>query len=192
MAILNSIYEVNSWLNRNNIQNYIIRQDNSVDVRGNVDISNRGIYEIPVKFNIVNGSFNCSGNKMLDLTGSPILVYGDFDCSNNKIISLRGGPSHVYGTMDCSNNRLTTLQHAPLHVEENFWANNNELQHVLFFPEFVGKEFSLEANRALTYLQHIKSFPDLQGYRQVIIDEFDLTNFIKSKIPQTKVRIKPY
>ena len=51
-----------------------------------------GQTEIPYKFNIVNGSFDCSWNNMTSLRNAPNKVTGKFDCSWNNISSIEGIP----------------------------------------------------------------------------------------------------
>ena len=80
------------------IKNYTINSDGTIDVDGDVNLSNyrnrpmgglpcSKLKKLPLKFRKVNGFFNCSGNELISLVGSPISV-GDFNCSYNKLNSL--------------------------------------------------------------------------------------------------------
>ena len=104
---------------RYKIKNYTINKDYSIDVEGNVSLSDHDMivkyffgeityYRLPIKFNRVNGRFNCSNCNLKSLEGSP--KYADsFDCSNNKLRSLVGGPTHVR-TYDFSLNNVRSLE----------------------------------------------------------------------------------
>ena len=52
---------------------------------GDVDLSNRGLTKLPVKFREVGGYFYCSHNSLTSLEGAPQEVNGNFYCSHNKL-----------------------------------------------------------------------------------------------------------
>lgn len=97
------------------IENYTINPDGSIDVSGNVCLSDKNLTRIPIKFNKVYGYFDCSYNFITSLEGCPREVYRYFDCSDNeKITSLECGPEIVYGTFYCNfNNLLITTKGFP-------------------------------------------------------------------------------
>ena len=67
------------------IRNYTINDDGSIDVNGNVDLRNKQLTKLPLKFGFVSGNFNCSHNQLTTLEGCPRQVGGYFDCSCNKV-----------------------------------------------------------------------------------------------------------
>ena len=77
------------------ITNYTINTDGSIDVDGDVDISVKGLREIPIKFNKITGGFYCDNNKLTSLEGGPKSVGGHFYCSDNKLTSLEGAPQSI-------------------------------------------------------------------------------------------------
>jgi hypothetical protein len=70
------------------IKNYTINPDGSIDVDGDVDLNNRGLSKLPLKFGIVSANFYCYNNRLTTLEGSPREVGGNFDCHNNQLTSL--------------------------------------------------------------------------------------------------------
>lgn len=80
--------EIHLICGKYNIQNYSINSDGSIDVDGNLNIVNRNLYTIPIKFNKVSGYFDCSWNNLISLENSPIEVGGDFICDFNRLKSL--------------------------------------------------------------------------------------------------------
>jgi hypothetical protein len=81
-----------------NIKNYIINDNLIVDINTEVvDISFMGLTEIPVKFGIIKGYFNCAYNKLTTLKNAPIEVNDNFYCSNNELINLNGIPKIIKG-----------------------------------------------------------------------------------------------
>ena len=109
------------------ITNYTINDDYSIDVNGNVFLNGRELSKLPLKFNKVSGSFNCSFNKLTTLEGSPKEVGRDFKCSFNKLTTLEGGPKKVGGDFYCYNNQLTTLEGGPKEVGRDFICRYNPL-----------------------------------------------------------------
>ena len=96
-----------------------------VDVKGNVNLSNKGLGEIGIRFGVVTGRFNCNRNKLTSLVNGPIKVEGDFNCGNNGMVSL-------LGSFSCSNNELTTLEGCPI-VSGYFDCNDNNLSEAELF-----------------------------------------------------------
>jgi hypothetical protein len=100
-----SVYQlnINEICGKFDIFDYKINDDKSIDVFENVDISNKGLYRIPINFRYVYGDFNCSNNRILSLYGCPKYVQGDFNCSNNELTHLKWLPD-VGGDIDISKN----------------------------------------------------------------------------------------
>ena len=97
---------IEAWLKKYKVSNYIIIEDLSVDVNGGVDLSFKGLVEIPVRFGVVSGNFDCSANKLTSLVGCPTSVGGSFSCFWNRLVSLEGCPVKIGGSFDCNSNKL--------------------------------------------------------------------------------------
>lgn len=114
------------------IKNYIINEDGSIDVNGNVclnrnTLSNlrnldgirfrksiKELTELPIKFNIVYGDFRCHQNNLSTFENFPKEVHGDLVISNNNFKSLVGCPNiikrpFVNNRMICNNNNILTF-----------------------------------------------------------------------------------
>jgi hypothetical protein len=83
------------WLDEMRVLKYIINDDHTVDVIGNVFISHRNLTSIPVQFGKVTDMFSCSNNNLTSLKGCPSSVGTEFACDNNKLISIEGCPKKV-------------------------------------------------------------------------------------------------
>ena len=92
---------------RYKITNYTINVDGTIDVVGDVDLSYKGLTELPILFNKVSGGFHCGGNSLTSLKGSPRWVGRYFDCGNNNLTSLEFSPDYVGGGFYCIYNNLT-------------------------------------------------------------------------------------
>jgi len=123
------------------IKNYTINTDGSIDVDGNVNLSEMGLTKLPLKFNHVSGYFDCHHNKLTTLEGSPKSVGGYFNCSYNKLTKLDGSPERVDCDFYCSGNNLTTLEGSPKSVGGFFNCNNNEISTFEGAPNNVGIGF---------------------------------------------------
>jgi hypothetical protein len=123
------------------INNYTTNEDGSIDVDGNVNLFNKGLKNLPLRFRNVTGSFDCSYNKLTTLEGAPQSVGGSFYCSDNKLTTLEGAPQSVGGYFYCTNNQLTTLEGAPKSVGAYFDCTNNQLITLEGAPKSVGGYF---------------------------------------------------
>jgi hypothetical protein len=100
---------------------------------------------------IVDGNFECYGNKLTSLEGAPMKVDGLFSCSNNRLTSLEGAPKLVGGDFICTHNSLTTLMGAPKSVGGDFYCSNNDLTNLKGAPDIVGGFYC--SNNNLTSLE---------------------------------------
>lgn len=102
--------EIHFYCEKYEIENYIINEDMSIDVDGDVNLSQQNLTELPLNFNKVSGDFCCAINHLTSLVGCPKEVGGDFQCNYNKLKTLLYSPKVVGGVFDSSNNRLTSLE----------------------------------------------------------------------------------
>ena len=129
-----------------NITNYKINPDGSVDVNGDVNLHNKRLNKIPLKFNRVSGYFDCSNNQLTTLAGSPEYVGRSFYCSYNQLTSLEGSPDYIGGDFLCDNNQLTSLKGSPIVVGGCFYYNNNPISIVDTSVEVRGKIYIEDTN----------------------------------------------
>lgn len=73
-----------------------------------------------------NKFFDCSGNDLVNLIGSPKEVASNFYGDRNQLTSLEGAPEYIGGTFFCDRNQLTSLEGAPRFVGNNFFCNKNK------------------------------------------------------------------
>jgi hypothetical protein len=79
------------------LEDYEISDDGVVTSHSDVYLFEYGLEKLPMKFDRVEGDFDCNNNKLTTLEGSPKEVHGLFDCSDNKLSLLDGAPSRVNG-----------------------------------------------------------------------------------------------
>jgi hypothetical protein len=89
--------DIDSICKKLDIRNYTVNGDGTVDVHNNVNIRNRNLWKIPLKFRKVDGDFICYYNQLTSLEGAPTEVGGSFYCTNNQLTNLEGAPSEVGG-----------------------------------------------------------------------------------------------
>jgi|694.fasta_scaffold148605_3 hypothetical protein len=131
------------------IRSYTINADLTVDVRGNVNISQKHLTKLPVKFGKVSGTFDCESNKLTSLQGAPQKVGRHFKCGSNQLTSLQGVPQEVRGDFLCDANEITSLQGAPQKVGGRFACDDNQLTSLQGAPKEVGGGFSCSGNKKL-------------------------------------------
>jgi hypothetical protein len=172
------------------IKNYSINEDGSIDVEGDVYLSNGGyaldsedaikLNQLPLKFGRVSGDFNCSYNQLKSLEGSPREVGGKFNCNNNQLTTLEGGPK-VVGDFFCSNNKLTSLEGSPKEVYR-FYCSNNQLTSLEGAPREVGGDFFCKNNKIWSFIgpEGIGGYFDCGNNPiELIYDWFDTTELIE-------------
>lgn len=97
---------------------YMIKDDGTISVDGNVWF--RGHKELPVKFDVVHGLFDCKQCQLTTLEGCPRYVGGEFLCWQNNLKSLIGGPKQIGNRYSCYENPLESLEGLPL-ITKNGW-----------------------------------------------------------------------
>ena len=139
---------IKAWLDEHNIKNYTINSKGEIDVDGDVNLSGRGLTELPsyIQFGTVKGNFFCNNNNLTTLKGAPKEVGGDFECKYNKLTTLKGAPKEVGGDFICSFNNLTTLEGAPRELRNNFFCDYNKLTTLKGAPEVVRGVFVCNNN----------------------------------------------
>ena len=133
--LLKNKKDIIKWLETYNIENYTLIEDNQygylVDVDDSIDLSQKSLKKIEVKFNHIKGDFNCSHNELISLIGAPQIVDGYFDCSNNKLKNLGGLPNIVDDFLYCVKNpqlgiyqNMTTLNEIKITLEKENLSKN--------------------------------------------------------------------
>ena len=134
--------DIDSICRKYEIRNYTICSNGSIDVNGSVNLSNKNLTKLPLKFNIVSGDFYCDDNKLTSLEGCPKEVGGHFSCDYNKLTTLKGSPKEVYGSFFCYNTKLVTLEGGPIKVGGSFFCQYNQLTTLEGGPTKLGGYFS--------------------------------------------------
>lgn len=182
-----SIKQINDICRNLKIDNYTIRNDGLVDVGRNIYISDINLVgELPIKFGIVEGVFDCSYNKLTSTKGFPIKansialhhnnistllpckengfhkfqeeIDGWFDCTCNKLTSLEGSPKRIIGRgYSCGQNLITNLIGAPEYIHGYFSCPyNDSLASLEGFPKHVGQTSDITA----CDIDDLRGFPE--------------------------------
>lgn len=115
------------------IINYYINNDGYVNVNGDVQFSGFNLKKLPIKFNIINGNFNISGNSLETLENCPNKIIGNAIFSFNNLKDLNYCTPIIKGSLIVNGNRLKTLKGA---------------------PKKIGQVFSCELNKTLNSLEY--------------------------------------
>jgi hypothetical protein len=160
-----------------NIKNYTITDD-GIDVDGPVDLRNRNLEQLPLKFRTVKGYFDCSHNKLTSLIGAPKTVLKNFFvCNNNLLTDLKGAPQEVETDFICSNNLLESLEGCPQIVRE-FSCRNNNLQTLEGGPKIVQTRMDCSLNPIYTF----QEFPVVYHTSKIVLN--DCLEFLTDYIPR--------
>lgn len=155
---------IKQWLDDFGVKKYNISNE-EISVDGSVNLSDRGLTELPYKFALVTGNFDVSGNKLTSLKNCPREVRGDFDASNNKLTTLEGSPSIVKGGYMASDNKLTSLDGLPVKCD-GLDVSNNKLTNLKGCPKKMTGSLNASSNELVT----------LEGSPSEIGGDFDISN----------------
>ena len=167
---------------KHDIKNYIINSDCSITVNGNVDISDDGLYRIPLNFKYVSGFFSCRGNNLKSLKGCPESVGSDFHCEFNELPSLEGCPKYVGRSFCCKSNNIKSFEHLPLSVKK-FECSNNPIYYIwklfenysnieLFNYYDIIQDDVIILDRLVCFLEEVRK----EDYKGLIINTFTNRN----------------
>ena len=111
-------------------EQFTVLPDNSVEVHHHIKIKKELVKngKLLIKFNKINGNFNCNSINLTSLEGCPATVIGDFYCNNNKLTSLEHCPTYVQFDFVCSYNQLTSLEGCQTSVGGNFVCHDNKVK----------------------------------------------------------------
>jgi hypothetical protein len=143
---------IRDWCKLLNIKYYRISKKGLVSANDCVRLARKKLDEIPIKFGIVNGFFECNSNKLTSLKGAPMKVSSTFNCSSNNLTSLEYGPKIVGGSFWCEYNDLTTLEYGPDEVGGSYYCETNKLLSLKGSPNEINEYFICSYNK-LTSLE---------------------------------------
>lgn len=177
--------KIKKWLKAYDIKAYTLIEDEMygfmVDVHQDIELSEKQLDFIPVKFNIVHGfldcsnnqltslefapvevqDFNCKGNLLTSLQGSPQKINGNFNCRFNKLEDLKGAPRFIGDNFHCDCNGLKSLEGCPDEIGGTFYCNLNDLSDFMFCPKRVDGIFRCSDNPRLEQFQEISDFQEI-------------------------------
>ena len=132
LKLFESFEDIDEICRKYKIRNYTINTDGSIDVDGHVDLSQENLIKIPIRFNKINGYFDCCNNYLTSLEGSPVEVNGDFSCSYNKLKSFEYVPKIIRGGFICSYNNIKSFEYFPSFVKGYFGCYDNPIWNVWY------------------------------------------------------------
>jgi hypothetical protein len=99
---------IENWLKKYEIIRYVINDDLTINVNGDVDLDFHDIGEFPdyIQFNKVDGVFTCSECSLTSLRGCPLIVNSNFWCDGNLLTNLDDCPKIVLGKFICKSNSV--------------------------------------------------------------------------------------
>lgn len=117
---------IKSICNHYHIYNWLINDETGlIDVHCDVDLKNRNLTKLPLKFGIIKGYFNCGLNRLKTLENCPIEVGEYFSCHNNLLTSLDNDPLIVNGNYYCYSNNLET-NYTECNIGGDFYTDKEE------------------------------------------------------------------
>lgn len=151
-----------NWLDSQFIHNYIINEDLSVDVMGDVNFSGKNLEFIPIQFGVIDGNFDCSNTNLQNTQGFPKKVKGSVDISGTSIKSLHGMTEDIGQSFYCSNNKeLFSLKYGPAKVNKTYVISYTPINNLEDFSCNIGGNlysvYDLEEKRGCN-IQELKDY----------------------------------
>ncbi len=179
-----------------------------ISVKGDMFIDSYNLEALPVKFKKITGNFSlkpCPIDGKLKrsllntLAGCPTNVQGSFDCSYNRLTSLVGGPKTVGMNYFCNYNKLTTLQGVPKKLRGLMVAGNS-----LVDLKYCPIEMRTNANFSKNKLLHLDDLlgtriggelllsdnPSLGEGKDFSIDGDEVQAYVRAHIEKKKISLK--
>lgn len=139
-----------AWLRGNSVKNYELIEDRVygfiVNTYSTVDLSQKYLENISIKFGKVEGNFYCSYNELKTFQGFPDEISGSLHVDHNKIAQIDYLP-RVGESINLSFNRIKKLNNIPCIVNGNFYINNNKISNLSGCPKTVKGSFSCTNNK---------------------------------------------
>lgn len=110
--------EIENWLFKHHIKNFIINDDLTVDINGDVNLKDKSLYLIPIQFGVVLGTFDISDNNLFSLKGAPFKVGEDFVCDSNKLKTLKFAPIKIGKLCYVVDNPIRKIKQLNIECEE--------------------------------------------------------------------------
>ena len=183
---LNTVNKILNWLEEYdtffNEDNYTFSAENGlikVSSLKNVNIANKNLESIPVFFNRVEGTFNCSNNQLKSLQGCPKIVKLEFLCSKNKIKNFNFSPYWVGDDFLCSNNEIEDLN-LNCEIQGSLYISNNPIKTIHHFQAFKvkGYIFDISKEKKIDLLKNLYIYNDNKNRNELIIKGSELQNKI--------------
>ena len=134
LKLFESFEDIDEICKKYGIVNYTINPDESIDVKCvndyYVNLYDKGLTKLPLKFNKIDGGFYCYNNKLTTLEGSPIEVNGGFYCNDNKLTSFEYAPKIIRGDFGCEWNNIKSFEYFPSFIKRDFWCEYNPIYEV--------------------------------------------------------------
>jgi hypothetical protein len=152
------------------IKNYTINDDLSIDVDSYVNLDNKKLYELPLKFRKVRQLFTCDNNNLTSLFGCPQWVGGEFSCVENNITSLEFCPRYVGRDFFCYDNKISSLEHFPDYIGDinNGYMNlcNNKIWSFKDIPDNFKRDIHLDDNPIFNIWKLFLSSKDIEFFNE--------------------------
>ena len=185
----NPLSEAEAFLRKEDIK-YEHRDDGTIFVPGNINLSGRSLTKLPDLSNVdVSGAFWCHNNQLTSLAGAPQNTGRSFLCNNNQLTSLAGAPQSVGSDFSCYNNQLSSLAGAPQSVGGYFSCSNNQLTSLVGAPQTIGGNFWCDNNQLPDLYAAPHTFKELKSDFGIFTSWDEIPDDVKMS-PQTKERLE--
>lgn len=137
------------------ITKYSVETDGKLHITQDVDVSNQNLEEFPFKIKFIDGSLNCSNNKIKSFKSFPDGVAKELNCSMNEIESFEDYKVSAVSNLNFSQNKIASLEGISRFVEGSLDLSYNLLKDVKNFPKRVKGSVILSGNEELSKLDEV-------------------------------------
>jgi hypothetical protein len=182
--------EIEDWLDKHQVTNYTIRDDLTIDVKGKVNLSNKKLIKLPVKFNHVSEDFNIFANELITLEGCPNVVVGSFAVNNNKLKSFNHSPEYVGGNFHCAFNDIKDFVDLKTEIKGTLYCDNNPIINLNSLQANIEKNvYFYQENNINFRLEGCEIFYDEKGFFNIPfiqVQKIQLRNKLSDTLEESK------
>lgn len=193
--------EINDFCSKHGIENYIINEDGSIDVNGDVKITDAKLEEIPIRFNRVEGNYILNTAKLRSLKNSPLYVSGFFRAEFTYIKTLEFSPKYIGTDFDVSYNNISSLKFSPEYIGGCFAIVENNIKNFDYLNVFsdiliMGNPISTLLDIIIMSKDDVELFLDYDIIQDGIIIHDRLNEYYidmgKSALVKNDIRLNDY
>ncbi len=181
--------KISKWLKDHDVENYVINDDDTVSVNGDIELINLQYKRLPVTFKEITGNVTIVASRLETLAGLPQTINGDLEMNKVKVLDWTGCPAIVKGSVHLESSIVNGFGGDALReVGKGVYLDYSVIESLKGFPPLVRGALSLRSSSVKSLeglenthvmgnfsLQEVKNVTNLRGIPKRIEGDLILT-----------------